>query len=154
MSDFSQGPGWWLASDGKWYPPQGEATAPAADPTPSWGAPQTQAPAYGAQPNYAAYGQQGSGLPSVNGMAVASMVLGIVALVFCWCFYVGGPCALVGLPLGAIALSKINKGEADPKPKGMAIAGLICSIIALAIVIVFVVWIFSVGNGTYWWSRT
>lgn len=22
MSDQSQGPGWWLASDGKWYPPQ------------------------------------------------------------------------------------------------------------------------------------
>jgi hypothetical protein len=22
MSDVSQGPGWWLASDGKWYPPQ------------------------------------------------------------------------------------------------------------------------------------
>lgn len=22
MSDFSQGPGWWQASDGKWYPPQ------------------------------------------------------------------------------------------------------------------------------------
>jgi hypothetical protein len=25
MSDVSQGPGWWQASDGKWYPP--------ADPT-------------------------------------------------------------------------------------------------------------------------
>lgn len=23
MSDSSQGPGWWLASDGKWYPPSG-----------------------------------------------------------------------------------------------------------------------------------
>ncbi len=23
MSDHQQGPGWWLASDGKWYPPQG-----------------------------------------------------------------------------------------------------------------------------------
>lgn len=29
MSDTSQGPGWWLASDGKWYPPQ---PAPAARP--------------------------------------------------------------------------------------------------------------------------
>lgn len=27
MSDQSQGPGWWLASDGKWYPPE---TAPGA----------------------------------------------------------------------------------------------------------------------------
>jgi hypothetical protein len=36
MSDFSQGPGWWQASDGKWYPPEqapggtgAGATAPA-----------------------------------------------------------------------------------------------------------------------------
>ena len=32
MSDTSQGPGWWLASDGKWYPPElwtgGPGTAP------------------------------------------------------------------------------------------------------------------------------
>lgn len=24
MSDVSQGPGWWLASDGRWYPPQAQ----------------------------------------------------------------------------------------------------------------------------------
>lgn len=28
MSDFQQGPGWWLASDGKWYPPQPQASPP------------------------------------------------------------------------------------------------------------------------------
>ncbi len=28
MSDTSQGPGWWLASDGRWYPPE-QSTAPA-----------------------------------------------------------------------------------------------------------------------------
>ncbi len=32
MSDVSQGPGWWQASDGKWYPPQDAAQAPA----PGW----------------------------------------------------------------------------------------------------------------------
>jgi hypothetical protein len=31
MSDTSQGPGWYLASDGKWYPPQGEAWYQASD---------------------------------------------------------------------------------------------------------------------------
>lgn len=34
MSDTSQGPGWWLASDGKWYPPQPAATPPPAPPGP------------------------------------------------------------------------------------------------------------------------
>ncbi|MEI7591588.1 MAG: hypothetical protein WCK41_00035 [Actinomycetes bacterium] len=32
MSDTSQGPGWWQASDGKWYPPE---QAPGAAPVPS-----------------------------------------------------------------------------------------------------------------------
>ncbi len=32
MSDTSQGPGWWQASDGKWYPPQQTAPAPGAPP--------------------------------------------------------------------------------------------------------------------------
>lgn len=31
MSDLAQGPGWWQASDGKWYPP----SPPAAPPTSS-----------------------------------------------------------------------------------------------------------------------
>lgn len=31
MSDMSQGPGWWQASDGKWYPPE-QATTPAPSP--------------------------------------------------------------------------------------------------------------------------
>ena len=30
MSDVSQGPGWWMASDGKWYPPH-ESAAEATD---------------------------------------------------------------------------------------------------------------------------
>ncbi|MCX6511029.1 MAG: hypothetical protein NT081_09505 [Actinobacteria bacterium] len=34
MSDTSQGPGWWQASDGKWYPPE---QAPGASPQPSVG---------------------------------------------------------------------------------------------------------------------
>ena len=36
MSDQSQGPGWWLASDGKWYPPD---QAPAVPPPETWASP-------------------------------------------------------------------------------------------------------------------
>ena len=32
MSDASQGPGWWLASDGRWYPPPTDAAAPTPRP--------------------------------------------------------------------------------------------------------------------------
>jgi Domain of unknown function (DUF4190) len=43
MSDTSQGPGWWLASDGKWYPPE-QWTGPPNTGPPSTGTP-TGAPA-------------------------------------------------------------------------------------------------------------
>lgn len=49
MSDFSQGPGWWQASDGKWYPPeQTPGGTPAAAPTVGAGAFANAAPAGGA----------------------------------------------------------------------------------------------------------
>lgn len=135
MSDFQQAADWWQASDGKWYPPESRP-ATAATPQPAYPA---QPGAQWAQPGaYQAYGTT-AGLPSVQGLAVASMVLGIVALVFCWCWYVGGVCAIVGLPLGAVALSKISKGDADPGPKGMAIAGVVTSVVALGLIILVVV---------------
>lgn len=34
MSDQSQGPGWWIASDGKWYPPELLPSAPQSPPAP------------------------------------------------------------------------------------------------------------------------
>ena len=43
MSDVSQGPGWWQASDGKWYPPQETATE--AAPPPAFAPPPSYAPA-------------------------------------------------------------------------------------------------------------
>lgn len=38
MSDTAQGPDWWLASDGKWYPPQ---SRPGTTPDPAWAPPPT-----------------------------------------------------------------------------------------------------------------
>ncbi|MGO8872964.1 MAG: hypothetical protein ACLQPH_16485 [Acidimicrobiales bacterium] len=44
MSDTSQGPGWWLASDGRWYPPE-QAPAPTSAPSPA-GADSPQGPGW------------------------------------------------------------------------------------------------------------
>lgn len=45
MSDVSQGPGWWLASDGRWYPPELAPADPSGTtPAPQWWTPQ-QVPA-------------------------------------------------------------------------------------------------------------
>jgi uncharacterized membrane protein len=53
MSDESQGPGWWIASDGKWYPPELHPNA------------QAQQPAQPTQPMYTPPG--GPGFPSATG---------------------------------------------------------------------------------------
>jgi len=85
--------------------------------------PQPQ-PAYQAQPS--------------NGMAVASMVLGIVGLVFSFIPIIGviaWPLVILGIIFGGVGLSKAN--EVPGSPKGMAIAGLTCSLVGLLICIIW-----------------
>jgi hypothetical protein len=50
MSDMSQGPGWWIASDGKWYPPHLHPSVRVPDPSeaPSQSAPSESAPSQSA----------------------------------------------------------------------------------------------------------
>lgn len=65
-------------------------------------------------------------------MGIASMILGICSLVFCWGWIaiIGIPCAIVGLILGTKAK---NRGL----QVGMAKAGIITSIIGLILGIIF-----------------
>ena len=51
MSDTPQGPGWWQASDGRFYPPQQHPTA-------AWGSQQTQQRSWGSQPTPPPYPPQ------------------------------------------------------------------------------------------------
>lgn len=65
------------------------------------------------------------------GLAIASMVLGICAVVLGCCIgWLGLVLGLVGLILGGVSLSKKTPG------KGMAIAGLVLSIIAVAFAVI------------------
>ena len=61
----------------------------------------------------------------VNGLAIAAMILGIVALVL-WCvWFVSIPCAIIALVFGILSVKK--------KGKGMAIAGIATSSAAIVI---------------------
>lgn len=60
MSDVSQGPGWWQAADGKWYPPQPGAPA------------------------------GGGGVAKTSTLAITSLVTGILSLVACPLFGIVG----------------------------------------------------------------
>lgn len=80
------------------------------------------------------YNSQGSTMGGV-GFSVTSLVLGIVSLLFFWTMVIGIPAGVVGVSLGGYALYRQNQG------KGMAIAGLVCSIIALCLCAVMVFFI-------------
>lgn len=107
------------------------------------GAPQMQGDYqqnYG-QPQYQNYGQpqyQNYGQPQENGkgLAIASMVLGIVACVFCWSWYIVIPTGVVGLILGLVYKKKGGQS-------GMAKAGIICSIVALSLLVLMYILIFA-----------
>lgn len=61
-----------------------------------------------------------------EGLAIASMILGIISLVVSCCFYyISLPCAIISVVLAAVSLKGKRGG------RGMAIAGLVCAIISL-----------------------
>lgn len=72
-----------------------------------------------------------------SGLAIASMVLGIVSLALFCVWYVAIPCAIIGLVLGVVANGKSSRGEAGGA--GMAKAGMICSIVALGLAILITI---------------
>ncbi len=128
MSEQSMGPGWWQASDGRWYPPESApAPTPPPAPGPAWGAPP---PGYGY-----AYGPTGPawgppGPPSANGLCVASLISGIIGVIPC---FINNALAVVALVLGIVALRRMSSGAASEDGKGMAIAGVVLGAIGTAI---------------------
>jgi hypothetical protein len=130
-----------------WYPDPEDAgtqrywdgerwTGHAAPRTP--GSPAAAAAAGSVRGGYA--GTPAGAPANVRGLAVASMVLGIVAAVFTiLCWPIGIVCALVGLPMGAVAFARINSGSAANDGKGQAIAGLVLSLVALSLTVI--VWL-------------
>ncbi|MGH2720309.1 MAG: DUF4190 domain-containing protein [Actinomycetota bacterium] len=80
-----------------------------------------------------------------NGLAIAAMVVGIVGIVTSL-FAIGVFFAWVALPLGIVALLKINKSNGMEKGKGMAITGIVLGsigVIALGFFLLGVAFLFS-----------
>jgi hypothetical protein len=106
--------------------PFGLAQAPAA-----WGQ-----PAAWAQPGYAV------ARPATNGLAVASLVLGITSIVFSWWGLFTLLQVVLAIVFGCVGLSRANQGAGG---RGPAIAGLICGCVGA--MIYFVIGILSLGIG-------
>lgn|ERR1700741_3003102 len=75
-----------------------------------------------------------------NGLGVAALVLGIVGLVFSFIPVIGviaWPMVILGVVFGGIGINKAN--QTPGMPKGTAVAGLTCSLIGLAICVIWAV---------------
>jgi hypothetical protein len=138
MSEMSQGPGWWLASDGRWYPPEQHPgyvpTPPPVPPIPPpgppaqspYGFPPAQSP-YGfppAQSPYAFAAWPGQPAPSVtSGLAIAALVLSIL--------WIGGVGSLLAVIFGIVALSQIRSSSGRRRGQGLATSGLVIGALGL-----------------------
>ena len=73
--------------------------------------------------------------PKTNGMAIAGLVMGIFSLIQC-CSIIFGT---LGVIFSSVGLSQINKQPGEFTGKGMAVAGLVMSIVGLALNILLLV---------------
>ena len=80
--------------------------------------------------------------PRTDGMAIASMVLGIVTvpLVF---FLIGFITGILAIVLGAVSRGRIGRSNGQLTGKGMALAGILVGAIAMVLYVVLLVIVFS-----------
>jgi hypothetical protein len=84
----------------------------------------------------------GGSIAPVHGPAIAAMVLGIISLVI---WYGGIATGIIGLVFGATSLKHCQPKGAK-RGRGMAIAGIVCSIIALVIWVLLLVIIVVISS--------
>lgn len=102
--------------------------------------------AYGTYPGYPP-GYYPPVVPT-NGLAIASMVCGILAIISC---YFGGIMGLPAVICGHLAISSIRKAPFEMGGRGMAIAGLVTGYLGILFslcVLVFFLFFFSTARFT------
>ena len=137
MSDAPQGHGWWLASDGKWYPPDTWAPPP---PQVAQFPPTGQAPPWGGTPP--AYGAPPTIAPRTNGLSIASLVCSIAGIVP---FFFGVPCIL-GIVFGFVSRSQIRRSHGVLGGEGLGLAGIIIGFCLIGIFLLVVVLAVAFGH--------
>jgi len=84
------------------------------------------------------YGPQFGYIPT-SGLAVTSLVLGLVALVLFCVWPIAIPCGVIAIILGAFGVSECRGPNPPKNGMGMAVAGIVCSAISVGLyVLVFV----------------
>ena len=163
MSDTSQGPGWWIASDGKWYspsqhpdyvppdsPPPPVPTSDVAQPSPvttSGPLPPTASvpsaaplPPSSMLPPQAPVAVGYVGLPpskKTNGLSIASLVLGIL--------WFGGVGSVLAVVFGFLSRKKIEQSQGRETGGGLAVAGIVLGFVGIFGAIAFWIAIVTLG---------
>lgn len=104
--------------------------------TPGFGGPAARGPGAAPVPGAAGYGpgQWYGGppaMPRTNGLAIASLVLGIL-----WLYWIG---SLLAVVFGHVALRQVRRANGWQEGRGMAIAGAVLGWIGIAILAVLVI---------------
>jgi hypothetical protein len=144
---MSTWPGPPAAGDGETF--QGRYQAP-----PGLGQERVQLPpgaeqAWGsALPNSAAWAPpppgwvQAAGRPASNGLATASLVLGITSIVFCWWGLLTLAQVVLAIVFGCIGIGRANRGASG---RGLAVAGLCCGCVGAAAYFIFGIATLGIG---------
>ena len=136
---------------GGYGPPPGGGGYGAPPPPPGGGYGGPPGGGYGAPPGFGGPPQGGYGAPpggyggppqgggqKTSGLAIASMVMGILSIPLCFCQLLSGPLAVLAVIMAGISLASMSK---DPLVggKGMAIAGLVTGILSLSLTVLALV---------------
>ena len=84
-----------------------------------------------------------------NPLALTGMILGIISMPFTCCCY-GLPFNVVGLILSIIALTQIRQDPLNQEGKGMALAGLILSIVSIILAILVLILGLALSTTDIW----
>ena len=135
--------------------PYGEQQPPYQPPAPP---PPYAQPSY-QQPGYQPYGVPGylppgyAVAPPNEGMAVASMVIGIVSLVLACGYGIGLLGAPVALVLGRVSMKRIDASGGQLGGRGMAQAGFILGIVGTVLLVLVIIGVIVVivaaANGAF-----
>ncbi|MCX4789744.1 MULTISPECIES: DUF4190 domain-containing protein [unclassified Streptomyces] len=107
----------------------GQPVPPAAG---QYGYPAAPVPQYGGYPGYPGYGQTPWGGPApANGLGIAAMVLGIIAVVGFCMWGLGVILGVLALIFGIVGRGRVRRNEATNG--GMALAGIILGSIGIVI---------------------
>lgn len=79
-----------------------------------------------------------------NGIAIAAGVCGIIAVVLCWIPFIDYISIVLGVLAIIFGILGVRRADAYGSGKGMAITGIVCGSVGLAISLLFLLLIFAV----------